>query len=232
MCLITIPGWRMELRLGFIRVTSTIRGLVDHISHSAGALESGDSGAGLVGVGIRGAAIGEATVLFSITIIMSLTAGLSSIGSPVVQVGISAEAWTDLPSEGTAGSETVAIVAELYQAATLPFLPVFTIAIRPSLRVFAIAILRSLREPFRTVATFVVSASRVPTPVLVLALSMDLVRVEPNMALPLGDMTVWAPAEALVADEVSGAEAALAVAAGCTEAAEAADDGTNKGKRD
>ena len=190
MCLITIPGWRMELRLGFIRVTSTIRGLVDHISHSAGALESGDSGAGLVAVGIRGAAIGEATALFSITIIMSLTAGLSSIGSPVVQVGISEEAWTDLLSEGAAGSETVAIVAELSQAATLPFLRVFTIAIRPYLRVFAIAILRSLREPFKTAATFVASVSRVPTLVLVLAPSADLVRVEPSEAFPLGGIIV------------------------------------------
>ena len=84
----------------------------------------------------------------------------------------------------------VGIVAELSLAVTLPFHRVFAVAIRPSLQVFAIAILHCLQEPFRTVATFVASASRVPTLVLVLAPSAVLVQVEPNKALPLGGMTV------------------------------------------
>src|SRR6476660_5953311 len=87
MCLITIPGWCMELRSGFILVISTRRGEEDHTSRSAWALASEDFGAGLVGVGIRGASIGEATGLCSTTTIMSPTAGPSSIGSPVVPVG-------------------------------------------------------------------------------------------------------------------------------------------------
>jgi len=157
---------------------------------------------------------------------MSPTAGLSSIGSPVVQVGISEEAWTDLLSEGTAGSETVAIVAELSQAATLPFLRVFTIAIRPYLRVFAIAILRSLREPFKTAATFVASVSRVPTLVLVLAPSADLVRVEPSEALRLGGMTVWAEAADLV-DEASAGDTALVAEEGCAEVVDMGEEGAD-----
>src|SRR5258705_13315295 len=84
----------------------------------------------------------------------------------------------------------------------MPFLRVFAVAIRPSLRVFTIAILRSLREPFRTAATFVASASRVPTLVLVLAPSAVLVQGESNKALPLGVMRVSAEGADLVEEDL------------------------------
>src|SRR6266550_377770 len=79
----------------------------------------------------------------------------------------------------------VGIVAELSLAVTLPFLRVFAVAIRPFLLVFAIGILHCLQELFRTVATFVASASRVPTLVLVLAPLAVLVQGELNEARPI-----------------------------------------------
>jgi len=81
-------------------------------------------------------------------------------------------------------------VAELSLAVILLFLRVFTAAIRPCLQVFTIAIRPSLREPLRTIATFVASASRVLTLALVRAPSVVSVQVESNEDLPLGGKAV------------------------------------------
>jgi hypothetical protein len=221
-----IRGWCMELPSEFIRATTMTHGLVVHMSRLAWALASADSGAGLVGVGTRGAVIGEGIVSPSTTIFMFLTVRLSSIVFLVVEVEISREAWTDLLSEGTVGLETVAIGAELSKAATLHFLRVFDVTIRPSLRVFTIAILRSLREPLRTVVTFVASTRLVQTLVLVLAPSAVLVQVEPNKALRLGGMTVLAEAVGLV-DEASAGDARLGVEARWVEVVDMAEDATD-----
>jgi hypothetical protein len=136
----------------------------------------------------------------------------------------------DLPSRGTAaGLEMVAIVAALSLAVIQRFLRAFAVAIRRSPRVFAIAIRRSLRELFRTLATFVASARRVPTPVLVPAPSAVLVQVELNEVLLIGAGPASAEAEASVEGacvEVAAAasveEARAAVEGACVEVAAAA----------
>ena len=83
-----------------------------------------------------------------------------------------------------------ALAAELSLAVILLFLRVFTVAIRPCPQVFTIVILPSLREPLRTVATFVASAGRDLTLALVPAPSAVSVQGESNKALPLGGKAV------------------------------------------
>jgi hypothetical protein len=117
----------------------------------------------------------------------------------------------------------VGIVAELSLTVTLPFLQVFAVAIRLSLRVFAIAILHCLQEPLRTVATFVASASRVPTLVLVLAPLAVLVQGELNEARPIEVGPASAEEAASVAD------VALVVEEACAEGvADVAADGIDE----
>src|SRR5215210_4024998 len=118
MCLITIRGWCMELRSGSIPVTFTRHGEEDHTSLSAWAVASEDIGAGLVGVGIRGASTGEATGLCLTTTIMSPTARPSSIGSPGVQVGTFVLVWVDLHSATAGLRMQFAIARELSRRAT------------------------------------------------------------------------------------------------------------------
>ena len=100
----------------------------------------------------------------------------------------------------------------------LLFLLVFTVAIRPCPPVFTIVILPSLREPLGTVATFVASASRVPTPALVPAPSAVSVQEEWNEAPPLGGKGVSAAA-------ASVEEAPSVVQEECVVAADVAGDG-------
>src|SRR5256885_1867568 len=118
MCLTTIHGWCMELRSESIPVTFTRRGEEDHISRSAWALASEDFRAGLVGVGIRGASTGEATGLCLTTTIMSPTAGPSSIGSPVMQVGTFVLVRVDLHSATAGLRMQFAIALALFRMAT------------------------------------------------------------------------------------------------------------------